>query len=270
MTEEYWIDPNAPENLTMQAGYERRSNEAALLPNARLDIAYGPHPRQKLDIFSAGPDAPVIIFFHGGYWRMGSKDSRRFPAIEWNRCGVSWVPVNYRLLPEFNLADAVADARAAIVWLAENAPVLDLDPTRLHVTGNSAGGHLSAMVASEGWGRGARRPEIASMCAVSGLYDLTPLFNSAAFEWLELTAETSRSLSPINLLPPANLPVLVCWGADEPSGFVVQGRAYTEACTANGNDVESKSIPGTSHIGIISDYGTPGTPLFDGLAQLIA
>ncbi len=267
MTDGYDLDPTAPVTMALQEDYERRSKSTAHLPIARLDLAYGPHPRQKLDVFSAGPGAPALIFFHGGYWRAGSKDARRFPALPWLERGVSWVAVNYRLLPDATLADAVADALAALSWLAANADDLDLDPEKLHVTGNSAGGHLAAMVAADGW---PGRPPIASLTAISGLFDLDPLMTAKANDWLRLSAETVRDLSPTHHLPPLDLPVLLGWGGAETPEFAGQSRAYAEACRKNGNPVEIFDSAGADHFRIIGEFGAPGTPLFDNLHRLIA
>ena len=124
MSSGYDLNPDTPAARALQATYKRQSDSAARLPGAQLDLAYGPHPRQKLDVFSAGSNAPVILFFHGGYWTAGSKDARRFPSPTWIEHGVSWVAINYRLTPENALKVCVADARAATNWIAGNAATM--------------------------------------------------------------------------------------------------------------------------------------------------
>jgi len=262
MTTGYDLDPTAPATVALQAEYERLSAQAARLPGARLDIAYGQHPRQRLDVFSAGSDALALVFFHGGYWRAGSKDARRFPAKPWNSHGVSWVAVNYRLTPEYALADAVDDACAAVKWLTANARDLGLDPGQFHLSGNSAGGHLAAMAAAD-------HPGIRSLCAISGLFDLEPLLSTSANDWLRLDAEAAHRLSPIHQLPAPGLPILIgCGGAETPA-FKSQSRHYAQACRAAGNPVTEFESPGADHFRIIGEYGIPGTLLFDRLARLV-
>ena len=263
----YDLDGSAAPALALQAEYERRSAEAATLPDVRLDLAYGPHPRQRLDLFSATPGSPAIVFFHGGYWKAGSKESRRFPAGPWTALSVSWIAVNYRLAPDHDLSDCVADARLAVAWLAAEANNLDLDPNGLHLAGNSAGAHLAALAAAEGWE--GRPAGIRSLCAISGLFDLQPLLTAQANMWLGLTEETAGDLGPQNHLPPPVLPTLVGCGGAETAEFKAQSQAYAELLRRRGNPVEHFESPGADHFRIIGEFGTPGSPLFSRLRKLV-
>ena len=200
---------------------------------------------------------------------MGSKDSRRFPAPAWNRRGVAWVAVNYRLLPANTLADAVSDARAAVRWLADHAGPYGIDTGQLHVTGNSAGAHLAAMVAAADWGSEAQRPAVASLAVVSGLFDLAPLISTAANEWLRLTPESANAMSPAFRLPSPTLPVLVAWGGDETEAFSGQSQSFAQLCRANGNAVAVSRSPDADHFQIIGEYGAPGLPLFAEMSRLV-
>ena len=116
LNDEYELESRVPNMEALQAHYAELSAPAADLPDAHLDLAYGDGPRQALDVFSVpGNDAaPALLFFHGGYWRAGSKETRRFPAAAWRARGVAWVPVGYRLAPDVTMDDMVADARAAV------------------------------------------------------------------------------------------------------------------------------------------------------------
>lgn len=261
----YDLDGGTPEALATQAEYERLSQAASSLGGAQLDIAYGPHPRQKLDVFPAGRGAPVLVFYRGGYWKAGSKESRRFPALEWLPRGVSWVAVNYRLVPEARLADCVDDARASLAFLAANAGGLGLDAGQLHVVGNSAGGHLGAMLAAADW---PDAPPILSVTGISGLYDLVPLLKAAPNDWLCLDHRSAQALSPINHLPDPGLRVALCCGADETRAFKDQMATYATACRANGNPVAVFECPGADHFRVIGHLGTPGTALFSQLERL--
>ena len=98
---------------------------------------------------TAGSDkAPVIVFFHGGGHVIGSLDSydtvARFLAL---KAGCTLVSVDYRLAPEHPFPAAVEDCYAATRWVADHAAGLRVDPTRLAVCGDSAGGNLAAVIA---------------------------------------------------------------------------------------------------------------------------
>lgn len=269
MSTGYDLDVKAPGTQAVQADYARRSEEVSKAANASFDVSYGPHARQSLDIFPAGRSSPGLVFFHGGFWRAGSKNARRFPAPEWNRIGVAWIPVNYRLLPQHSIEDAVSDARSALAWLEMNAADHGVDPGRLHITGNSAGAQLAAMAATEGCDGGWRRTGVASLSVTSGLFDLMPLIETPANEWLGLTADSAAALSPIHSLPPRDLPVAVGWGGAETDAFATQSLTYASACRSQGIDAVSFVSPGKDHFQIIGEYGQPGSPLFEAIRQFV-
>ena len=266
MNTDYDLDTNTQSFAHTQAEYDRRSEAAAALPGALLDLAYGDHPRQRLDVFSVGPDAPVLVFYRGGYWKAGSKEARRFPALAWHPRGVSWITVNCRLLPDATLSDMVEDARNSLLWIVANADRLGLNASQIHLVGNSAGGHLCAMTVAKDW---IDRPKLRSLTGMSGLFDLAPLVHAAPNAWLKLTESSARALSPIHHLPAPDLPVLICCGGNETPAFKWQSLAYTDACRANGNAVKQFESPDKDHFEIIGDVGTPGTPLFSRLERLL-
>lgn len=262
----YDLDGSGPRASALQAAYGARSEAAAGLPGALLDLAYGADARQTLDVFPAGAGAPALVFFHGGYWTAGSKDARRFPAAPWRDRGVAWVGVNYRLTPGHRLEDAVEDARAALAWLAADGARHGVDGGALHVCGNSAGGHLAAMAAAAGW---PGRPAVRSLAAVSGLFDLLPLLDASPNAWLGLDAPRARSLSPVNSPPPAGLPALVAVGGAETAAFKRQASDYAGLLEARGNPVARLEAAGEDHFGIIGGFGDPGSALFAALARLV-
>jgi acetyl esterase len=92
--------------------------------------------------------APGVVYFHGGGWVICDLDShdgacRRIA----NAVGAVVVSVDYRLAPEHKFPAAADDAYAATVWAAANAGDLGIDPSRLAIAGDSAGGNLTAVVA---------------------------------------------------------------------------------------------------------------------------
>ncbi|MCA9610612.1 MAG: alpha/beta hydrolase [Myxococcales bacterium] len=98
-----------------------------------------------------GPDPlPAIVYFHGGGFVVGDLDSHDASCRHLCRhAGATVISVDYRLAPEDPFPAAVDDTCAAFRWVVANAAALHLDPARIAVGGDSAGGNLSAVVAQQ-------------------------------------------------------------------------------------------------------------------------
>lgn len=120
--------------------------EALLIPTrdgARIDARlYAPQARD------AGPPLPVLLHFHSGGFTVGSLDSHAsLCSALAARTPCAVLSVAYRLAPEHRFPTAANDAIDALAWLGAHADTLGLDPARIAVGGDSAGGTLSAMLA---------------------------------------------------------------------------------------------------------------------------
>ena len=136
---------------------ELREMTAAVMPrdesglaevtDLKVDGAVGPLAA-RLYRPEGAAGGPVIVFFHGGGWVMGSLDSHDNTAGRMAaESGCTVVSIDYRLAPETKFPGPLEDCYAATAWVAANAGDLDVDAGRVAVAGDSAGGNLAAAVA---------------------------------------------------------------------------------------------------------------------------
>lgn len=112
--------------------------------------------------------APIIIAMHGGSWKRGVRGSYRYLGPFFAARGFALLTIDYRLAGEVkNLYPAaVDDVRAAIRYVREHAAELNVDPARIVLMGDSAGGHLAALAGLT------ERPQVKAVVGVVGVYDL--------------------------------------------------------------------------------------------------
>lgn len=131
-------------------------------PVASVEDRSFPGPESPIPIRVFRPEGtppfPGVVFFHGGGWVIGDLDShdnlcRRMT----NEVNAVVVSVDYRLAPETKFPGPAEDAFAATRWVSDHAAELDVDPGRLAVAGDSAGGNLAAVVALMARDRGGPR-----------------------------------------------------------------------------------------------------------------
>lgn len=125
---------------------------AAQPPGVKVlkDLAYVPggHALQKLDLYLPGQAAehplPLVVWIHGGGWQAGSKEG--CPVRPLVGKGYAVASINYRFSQHALFPAQINDCKAAIRWLRANAKKYNLDPDHIGVGGDSAGGHLVALL----------------------------------------------------------------------------------------------------------------------------
>ena len=252
--EQYDVEADAQRLESKLAEYSTLSTTALGALNWDRDIRYGDHADERFDVATAaaGADAPVVVFFHGGWWRSGRKEDRAFLAPPVVEAGAHFVNVEYPLAPGAELSEIVAAAqRAVCAAIARIERSGSTGPIIL--AGNSAGAHLATWCASVPGLHAAGVPpsRLVGLVAVSGLFDLVPLLELPPNGWLRLDREAAEQLSLIHADYPDQATLRLLVGADEPAGFIGQTRAFAEAATGF-RDRRLHVLPDEDHLGIIA------------------
>ncbi len=240
--------------------------------DCRLDVSYGPTGEQVLDIFPAGAGAPLLVFIHGGYWRAMSHKESSFMAQSLTAAGAAVAAVNYALAPAVSLDEIVRQCRAALAWCYSNAHKFGVDPERLYLCGNSAGGHLVGMLIADGWHDAFSVPEncVKGACALSGLYDLEPIQMAEPNTWLHLDDAAVHRNSPLRHIPKTTgCPLIVSYGGNETSEFKRQTLDFRQAWRQAGFDCEHVAMEHANHFDIVLDLCDPNGRLTRPLLELM-
>jgi len=227
-----------------------------------LDLAYGPKPRNTIDVFHCGKEkAPLFVFIHGGYWQRNAKDMFACMADGPLARGFDVALIGYTLAPDVTLTEIVAETHAAIRWLRREGPSRGVATGRLVVSGWSAGGHLTASAL--------HLDEVDAGLAISGIYDVEPCRLNYLNEKLKLTAAQAKAMSPILHLPQRKTPLTVAYGTSELPELQRQSNAYHQARLDAGLPSKLLPLDPHNHFSIMDELTSPQGRLCGALNDLI-
>lgn len=230
----------------------------------RLDLAYGRHASERLDLFPAQTEhsalAPVLVFIHGGYWRALDKADHSFLAPVFTDEGAMVVIPNFALCPGVSMEHIPLQLVQALAWVWRHAAEHGGDPNQIVLVGHSAGGQLATMLACCDWKAVAPdlpRHLVKGVLSISGLHDLEPLRHAPSFQRdLRLDTDAVRRLSPVNFPAPDETPVYCVVGAKESEEFKRQNGLLRQAWGARSVPV-CEEVPGLDHFSILHDLANP-------------
>lgn len=236
-----------------------------------LDVAYGPDPLQRLDIYApkgATGKLPTVVWIHGGGWEGGNKRAdlngigTLAPTLVKN--GYVAISLNYRLAPKHRHPAQVDDVQRAVRWLRANAAKHHIDPDRIGAVGISAGGHLTAVLAvretrtKQGDELDKFSSKVQAAVVLNGPTDLrdapelwSPVMTKATGNLTGDNPARAKEIladaSPINFVARDSSPVLFIVGSADPWVPNAHATHMADALKKNNVDAEVIVLDGAGH-----------------------
>jgi len=218
-----------------------RPDGTPLLMDVSIPGGQGPHP--------------AVILVHGGGWEAGDKSTfirPWFPMLTDAR--LAWFSINYRLAPLHPHPAAVQDIEAAIAFVRDHARSYRIDPKKIALMGESAGGHLAALV-------GAREsPGLAAIVSFYGIHDI-PLWVKQRGRMPENIAKYLAGADPLDASPVRHIrrtmpPHLFVHGTNDAGVPIEQSTSMCEKMRTAGARCELYRVEGAPH-GVENWEGNP-------------
>ena len=224
-------------------------------------VKYGPAEIERVDIYKAKqPNAPVMIFIHGGSWRGGRAEQFTVYAEPFVKAGANFVVIDFTNVGEtdgdiFPMADQV---RRAVAWTYRNAKSFGANPDALYLISRSSGSHLASCVLITEWEKqGLPRNILKGAVMGSGMYDLAPVRLSKRSSFVKFTDAMVQDLSAMRHIDKIHTPVVIGVGALETPEFQRQAREFAAALKAAGKPHELIVAAGYNHYEVGETIGQP-------------
>ena len=235
------------------------------------DLLYvaGGHERNRLDLYlpeKAEGRLPLVVWIHGGGWQGGNKEN--CPAVPFATRGYAVASINYRLSQHAVFPAQIEDCKAAIRWLRANAAKYHFDADHIGVWGESAGGHLVALLGTTGGvkdleGSGGNLDQSSCVQCVVDRFGPTdfvswdPNFNKTVYSMIahliggpvQENKEKARKASPLTYVSKDSAPFLIMQGDQDKLVPLGQSELLAEAIKKAGVDVKLVVVKSNGHGG---------------------
>src|SRR5262245_20835374 len=206
--------------------------------------------RQKLDLYvpKGARDYPTLFFIHGGAWTGGSRSGFDRIGRTFARNGVAFIWTGYRLSAQVQQPAHIQDVAKGFAWTVANIGKYGGNPGALFVSGHSAGGHLTALLATDDDYLKAEKLSLSNIkgaIPVSGVFVVSPRMKNVFGD----DAEVCKKASPQNHVREGLPPFLILYGDSELAGLGKQAEAFAPA-------LKEKKVEATIVMGKDRNHGS--------------
>jgi arylformamidase len=237
-------------------------NELVLKVLGKPDrVAYGAAEIEKVDIYKTRrPNAPVMVFIHGGGWRNGRSADFAVYAEMFVKAGANFIAVDFTNVTDTkgDLFPMVDQCRRAVAFVYRNAASFGGNADAMYLCSRSSGSHLAGCVVITEWEKmGLPRNILKGAVLGSGMYDLKPVRLSLRGNYVKFTDETEEALSAQRHIDKIHTPLVLGHGTLETPEFQRQSRDFAAALKAAGKPVELIVGQGYNHYEVGETIGHP-------------
>ncbi len=260
----FFMSPNPPPLLALPIAWLVSLLATTALAGLKTDVVYGEAAGETLLLDAYTPEGsgpfPVCLLVHGGGWVQGDKHNNfRTLLTPLGEAGFAWFSISYRLAPKHRYPACVEDVETAIRWVKAHAADYHIDPKRIALIGESAGGHLVSLAAV----RAQADTRVAAVVPFYAPNDLvlqarsnvrTPAWATALFGITtmdEVAMSVIRDASPSHHIVAGLPPFLLVHGANDTRVAVEQSKQFQAKLQARGNSCDLLLVPGVGH-GMVS------------------
>lgn len=235
-------------------------------------IAYGPHPRQQLDLYAPANRSgalPTILFLYGGSWKGGDRADYAFAGRALARAGFLVAVADYRVYPEVAFPAFVSDAAKATKWLVRNAPAHGGNARDIHLVGHSAGAHIAASLALDRRhleAEGLSQNILGRWVGLAGPYAFYPSKTesvSAIFAHLD----DEDAARPITFVDTRSPQALLLHGAADTTVIPAHSEQLAARLNAAGVRAQARFYKGIGHARLVLSLSPPFTGFAPSLAE---
>jgi acetyl esterase/lipase len=224
--------------------------------------AYGPDPRQRLDVYvprRRAEGSPIAVFFYGGSWDSGRRQDYNWVGRALASRGFVTVIADYRLYPSVRFPTFLEDGAQAIRWVVDHAGAYGGDPGRIVLAGHSAGAYNAVMLGLDGRylkGVGIDPKTVKAVAGLSGPYDFLPLTDAIAIRTFGQSPDLPAT-QPTSFVTPASPPAFLATGDADTTVYPRNTARLSRRLREAGVEVEERHYAGVDHINIVLALSRP-------------
>ena len=211
-----------------------------------FDLVYGPHRLTRYDFHPGHKDRPIIINFHGGYWRALDKADMNHHMADLAKSGFGLVNMNYPLCPEVSMTQMMTHLRSGI-----DEVIKMLDASGHHqpiiMFGHSAGAHIAFHLSHHP----KLQNRLAGIAALSGIYETELVLELAVNEDVRLSKDEAHEWNCLTHMPVVGPAYYIAVGGAEPSGWIDQSWIMADALRQRGDQTRFHGCGGLHHFNLV-------------------